>query len=92
MPTAVGDHPQVFLTLTAPSFGAVHTATTSGDKKAQVCRDQHRIGGYRRCPHGKQLWCSMSHDHGDERVGQPLCPECYDYAGHVLFAWHLPEL
>lgn len=28
MPTAVGDHPQVFLTLTAPSFGAVHTATT----------------------------------------------------------------
>ncbi|MGC7327645.1 plasmid replication initiator protein, partial [Mycobacteroides abscessus subsp. abscessus] len=24
--------------------------------------------------------------------GQPLCPECYDYAGHVLFAWHLPEL
>ena len=92
MPTTVADHPQVFVTLTAPSFGAVHTATKSREKAAQVCRDQHRVGGYRRCPHGKQLWCSMSHDHGDERVGQPLCPECYDYAGHVLFTWHLPEL
>ncbi|MEN4475492.1 replication initiator [Mycolicibacterium cosmeticum] len=92
MPTEVADHPQVFVTLTAPSFGAVHTATTSRDKSSQVCRDQHRIGGYRRCAHGKPLWCSMSHDRGDERVGQPPCPECYDYAGHVLFTWHLPEL
>ena len=28
----------------------------------------------------------------DPRVGEPLCGECYDYAGHVLFSWHLPEL
>ena len=25
-------------------------------------------------------------------MGQPLCSECYDYEGHVLFAWHAPEL
>ena len=25
-------------------------------------------------------------------VGQPLCADCYDYTGHVLFTWHLPEL
>ena len=25
-------------------------------------------------------------------VGQPLCEDCYDYTGHVLFAWHAPEL
>ncbi len=25
-------------------------------------------------------------------MGQPLCAECYDYLGHVLFTWHLPEL
>jgi hypothetical protein len=25
-------------------------------------------------------------------VGQPLCRDCYDYLGHVLFTWHLPEL
>ncbi|GFP51823.1 putative plasmid replication initiator protein [Mycobacterium kansasii] len=92
MPTAVADHPQVFVTLTAPSFGAVHAATTSREKTAQVCRDRHRIGGYRRCPHGKPLWCSVSHDHDAPLVGQPLCPVCYDYAGHVLFTWHLPEL
>ena len=45
-----------------------------------------------RCPHGKPLWCSTIHEHTDARVGQPLCAECYDYLGHVLFTWHLPEL
>lgn len=25
-------------------------------------------------------------------MGQPLCSDCYDYMGHVLFAWHAPEL
>ncbi|BDE13216.1 putative plasmid replication initiator protein [Mycobacterium sp. 20KCMC460] len=92
MPITVADRPQVFLTLTAPSYGAVHAATRGGDGKRGMCRDHHRIGGYRRCPHGKPLWCSTVHDHGEGRVGQPLCSECYDYVGHVLFTWHLPEL
>ncbi len=92
MPTAVADRPQVFLTLTAPSFGPVHTTTTGADRKPGVCRDHQRIGGYRRCSHGKPLWCSTTHDHIDQHVGQPLCQECYDYVGHVLFTWHLPEL
>ncbi|BBZ67641.1 hypothetical protein MINS_30700 [Mycolicibacterium insubricum] len=92
MPTAVADRPQVFVTLTAPSFGVVHTAAKSRDKSAPACRDQHGIGGYRRCQHGKPLWCSTTHDQSDPLAGQPLCLECYDYAGHVLFTWHLPEL
>jgi hypothetical protein len=93
MPTAVADRPQVFVTLTAPSFGPVHTTTTTGtDSKRRMCRDHHRIGGYRRCPHGKPLWCSATHDHDDQHVGQALCADCYDYVGHVLFNWHLPEL
>ena len=50
------------------------------------------MGGYKRCPHGKPLWCSTIHDRTDPTVGQPLCAECYDYLGHVLFTWHLPEL
>jgi hypothetical protein len=25
-------------------------------------------------------------------MGQPLCGDCYDYTGHVLFTWQLPEL
>jgi hypothetical protein len=82
----VATRPQVFMTLTAPSFGAVHSS--SGSK----CRDHKKIGGDKRCPHGKPLWCSTIHEHTDARVGQPLCAECYDYLGHVLFTWHLPEL
>ncbi|MCA4723066.1 MULTISPECIES: replication initiator [Mycobacteriaceae] len=92
MPTTVADRPQVFLTLTAPSFGAVHTAPKEVSDKKAACRDHHRLGGYRRCPHGNPLWCSTAHDNGDDVVGQPLCRECYDYVGHVLFTWHLPEL
>ncbi len=83
---AVADRPQVFATLTAPSFGPVHGSTGS------VCRDHRTMGGYKRCPHGKPLWCSTIHDRTDPTVGQPLCAECYDYLGHVLFTWHLPEL
>jgi hypothetical protein len=93
VPAAVADRPQVFVTLTAPSYGAVHTTTTTGtDHKRGVCRDHHRIGGYHRCPHGKPSWCSDTHDHDHQHVGQPLCTQCYDYVGHVLFTWHLPEL
>lgn len=25
-------------------------------------------------------------------VGEPLCEDCYDYVGHVLWQWHAPEL
>lgn len=83
---AVADRPQVFATLTAPSFGPVHGGTGS------VCRDHRKAGGYKRCSHGKPLWCSTIHDRTDPIAGQPLCTECYDYLGHVLFTWHLPEL
>jgi hypothetical protein len=38
------------------------------------------------------LWCTTIHSDDDARVGQPLCADCYDYTGHVLFAWHAPEL
>nr|WP_232315773.1 replication initiator [Mycobacterium celatum] len=34
----------------------------------------------------------MIHASDDPKVGQPLCPDCYDYTGHVLFNWHAPEL
>ncbi|MFC5334990.1 MULTISPECIES: replication initiator [Mycobacterium] len=82
----VADRPQVFATLTAPSFGAVHNAT--GD----TCRDHRWIGEFRRCPHGQPLWCNTKHENNDSNVGQPLCGQCYDYTAHVLFTWHLPEL
>jgi hypothetical protein len=85
IPATVTDHPQVFVTLTAPSFGAVHTVSNAGG-----C---HRRGARNReCPHGKPTWCDRSHRHSDAELGQPLCGDCYDYIGHVLFTWHAPEL
>ncbi|HTX94618.1 MAG TPA: replication initiator [Mycobacterium sp.] len=92
MPSTVAEHPQVFVTLTAPGFGPVHTIRddthNSHDRR---CHDPGR-SGYRRCRHGKPLWCSTIHGDNDARLGQPLCEDCYDYTGHVLFAWHAPEL
>ncbi|OOK64066.1 putative replication initiator protein [Mycobacterium kansasii] len=50
------------------------------------------FSGKSHCPHGKALWCNAIHASDDPEVGQPLCPDCYDYTGHVLFNWHAPEL
>jgi hypothetical protein len=92
MPTSVSEHPQVFVTLTAPSFGAVHTTSDDTHRgHRRRCHDPGR-SAYRRCRHGKPLWCGTIHDDDDARVGQSLCADCYDYTGHVLFAWHAPEL
>jgi hypothetical protein len=73
---AIALHPAVFLTLTAPSFGAVHTTSAvspchAGDRRA-------------RCAHGRPQCCRDRHERGDELVGTPLCPDCYDYVGAVL--------
>lgn len=72
-------HPRLFLTLTAPSFGAVHRATTGG----RLCRS---ADAGCTCDHGRARACHRRHEDGDPAVGQPLCPDCYDYPGHVL--WH----
>jgi hypothetical protein len=92
VPITVAEHPQVFVTLTAPSFGPVHTTRDDTHRShGRRCHDPGRRG-FTRCQHGKPLWCSTIHGDDDTRVGQPLCDQCYDYAGHVLFAWHAPEL
>jgi uncharacterized Zn-finger protein len=92
IPATVADHPQVFLTLTAPSYGPVHSSAHRGPgNRGARCHD-HPRSGERRCPHGNPLSCNQTHRPEDPLVGQPLCVRCYDYTGHVLFAWHLPEL
>ncbi|MFI0425223.1 replication initiator [Spongiactinospora sp. 9N601] len=53
VPETVTTHPTLFVTLTAPSFGPVHTRA-----------------GNRPC---------------HPRLGEPLCPDCYDYTASVLF-------
>ncbi|GLV09690.1 putative plasmid replication initiator protein [Mycobacterium intracellulare subsp. chimaera] len=89
MPDTTAELPQVFATLTAPSFGAVHSSGRPGSA-GTLCRAPGSRKTY--CPHGKPLWCKVIHHEDDPEVGQPLCPECYDYTGHVLFNWHAPEL
>ena len=32
------------------------------------------------------------HDEGDPALGQPLCPDCYDYPSHVVWQWWAPQL
>lgn len=82
VPASVADNPLVFVTLTAPSFGAVHRVAKPDDSSA-VC---HRPGkGARSCRHGRARFCPVVHVPGEEVAGSPLCPECYDYPGQVLF-------
>lgn len=72
--------PVVFATLTAPSYGAVH--------RAGPCHPRRR----HRCRHASRTGCGTTHRADDGAVGTPLCLDCYDYTGHVLFTWHAPEL
>ena len=36
--------------------------------------------------------CAEKHAPNDDRLGEPLCPECYDYTASVLFNAYAPEL
>ncbi|MCX5051057.1 replication initiator [Streptomyces sp. NBC_00474] len=79
---AVSGYPCVFATLTAPGFGPVHTRREH-DGRVRACRPR-RSGEC--CPHGRLIGCIERHSTDDLRLGEPLCPRCYDYAGAVL--WH----
>ncbi|MEV4066286.1 replication initiator [Nonomuraea dietziae] len=77
VPETVTAHPTLFVTLTAPSFGTVH-----GRKDNGPC---HARRNAPTCPHGKVMSCTAKHGPDDRRLGEPLCPDCYDYTGSVLF-------
>lgn len=88
VPDTVAAHPAVFVTLTAPSFGPVH-ASREHNGRVLACRPRRNA---RPCPHGRLLSCSAQHGRDDARLGEPLCPDCYDYTGSVLFNACAPEL
>ncbi len=81
VPETVSIHPSVFTTLTAPSFGAVHTYR---EKDGRLLRCRPRRRGHT-CPHGRPMSCAIRHPRDDNKLGEPLCPDCYDYTGAVLF-------
>ncbi|MFE7275405.1 replication initiator [Streptomyces sp. NPDC057623] len=78
VPDTVRDRPLLFVTLTAPSFGLVHRV-----RDGERCRPRRDDP---RCEHGRRLGCGLVHTEDAPAVGLPLCPDCYDYVGHVL--WH----
>jgi len=84
----VVEHPQLFVTLTAPSFGPVHSRSRSGTV-GRPCRPRRDAGS---CPHGIAVACNAHHPDGDPLLGEPLCPECFDYRGAVLWNAHVPAL
>ncbi|MBM7799359.1 hypothetical protein JOE57_002280 [Microlunatus panaciterrae] len=82
VPESVAENPLVFATLTAPSFGHVHGT--------RACGRPHR--NTRHCEHGRPLSCPVRHGDDDPDLGQPLCPDCYDYHSQVVWQWWVPEL
>ena len=87
----VATHPAVFVTLTAPSFGPVHSRPvrqhTCPDKSRCTCRPGpcHARRDAATCEHGRPAACFTRHGRDDPELGQPLCPDCYDYAAHVVW-------
>jgi hypothetical protein len=73
--------PAVFVTVTAPSFGPVHSRRLRpGGGPARACHP--RRGG---CVHGRAAGCRVRHGDGDPLLGSPICADCYDYPGQVVW-------
>jgi hypothetical protein len=88
VPDSISEHPRLFVTFTAPSFGRVHTRKAQG-RLVLPCHP-YRQGA--RCPHGLRDGCWHRHDADDPRLGEPLCASCYDAQAQVLWNALAPEL
>jgi hypothetical protein len=77
----VAGHPRLFVTFTAPSFGRVHPRRARG-RLVLPCHP-YRQGD--RCPHGRRVGCWHRHEPDDPRLGEPLCPSCYQAGAQVLW-------
>ncbi|MEV0810684.1 replication initiator [Micromonospora sp. NPDC050200] len=97
VPDTVSQHPAVFATFTAPSFGPVHNRAvkrhTCVNRKRCDCRpdpcharrtDDPTAG---LCPHSRPAVCWARHEPTDAVLGQPLCLDCYDHDHQVV--WNL---
>ena len=92
VPETIAQHPLVFATLTAPSFGLVHAAKKPGQPGTRRCRPRSgsRSEAVSARPPVVVHGCPWSRR--SAQVGQPLCVDCYDYAGHLVWQWYAPEL
>jgi hypothetical protein len=81
VPETVAQHPRLFVTFTAPSFGKVHRHKAQG-RLVYPCHP-YRQGQI--CPHGRRAGCWQRHDEDDPRLGEPLCACCYQAGAQVLW-------
>jgi hypothetical protein len=89
VPESVHEHPCVFATFTAPSFGPVHTRRDLPGGRFARCRPRRKAAA---CRDGRRLSCGQRHKDTDPCLGRPLCPDCYDYNAAVVWNAHAPEL
>lgn len=87
VPTTVSANPRIFFTLTAPTFGGVHHVVERKGHPGQC-----HPGPKRFCEHGVKVSCNKIHREKDPLVGTPMCPDCYDLEGHILWNRHAPKL
>lgn len=80
VPEDVALHPTLFVTLTAPSFGAVHSQRDRGGV-SRTCRP-HARGT---CLHGRARRCGATHESDASELGEPLCVDCFEYSAAVLW-------
>jgi len=88
VPDTVAEHPRLFVTFTAPSFGRVHSRRAQG----RLVLPCHPYRQGQSCPHGNRAGCWHRHDPDDPRLGEPLCPRCYDASAQVVWNALAPEL
>jgi hypothetical protein len=81
VPETVSGHPRLFVTFTAPSFGQVHSRKARG----RLVLPCHPYRQGQTCPHGRRVGCWHRHQQDDPRLGEPLCPGCYQAGAQVLW-------
>jgi hypothetical protein len=89
VPESVAGHPAVFATLTAPSFGVVHAHVLGPDGQPLRC---HARRDRPVCEHGVPMSCGRVHGPDDPCLGEPLCLDCFDHEGAVVWNNLLGEL
>lgn len=86
---SVSKHPALFVTFTAPSFGAVHSQRRTKTGQILSCRPRREGES---CKHGADLTCGRRHSDNDSQLGQAIAPCCFDYEGAVLWNAHAGKL
>ena len=85
----MSEHPALFVTFTAPSFGPVHSQRKTKTGQISSCRPRREE---EMCEHGQSLVCNRRHSDNDKTLGQAIAPCCFDYRGAALWNAHAGKL